>query len=106
MGPGDDAALLEPCTSRLFWTTDLQAEGVHFRREWMPLRLAARRALAALNSAPMLPLASTRSRTRAGRPGPSSSTRISSHGPHTRQPARAKPPVSRAASTIAGAPQA
>ena len=50
-GIGDDAAVLEPATgARLVASTDISAEGVHFRREWFtPAEIGWRAATSALS---------------------------------------------------------
>lgn len=47
LGIGDDAAVLAPLSGGIVLTVDTSIEGVHFRREWAPLRTLARRAVVA-----------------------------------------------------------
>ncbi len=51
VGIGDDAAVLRPPRGeRLVWTIDSAEEGVHFRREWLPLGALGRRSFHAATS--------------------------------------------------------
>jgi thiamine-monophosphate kinase len=60
LGIGDDAAVLAPGAAPLVWTVDASVEGVHFRRELLPLAdigyratMAAASDLAAMGAAPL-----------------------------------------------------
>lgn len=47
VGPGDDAAVLDPGGARVVVSTDAMVEGVHFRREWSNGLETGRKAVAA-----------------------------------------------------------
>lgn len=50
IGIGDDAAVLAPSSASQVLTVDVAVDGVHFRREWAPLRAIGRRAFVAAAS--------------------------------------------------------